>query len=1319
MLTRGLAGPIDEPPPATAGWQPLLALGLALVLLAVWNIQHEFGRQREQAGNRLQAQAEVYGNQVEHWLAQQMALASFIASGTRNAELMARWQADQDPAALASLLDRAAAFRRELGGEGVLLFGAGATLLAPEPGGADDGGEPLRAAVRSAVATGKPVHTGIYRRDGSPAPVRIDFVVPMTRAGLPTAGAVVVRVDARRVLFPMLARWPGTSSSGETLLWRREAERLVLLSDVRHLPDQAGQITQPLAASGLPVARLLRGEIKADDVVDAIDYRGVAVLATVQPVAGSDWWLVAKVDRAEVEAPARRSAAWVAAFALLAWGACALALRLWLQRRALLQIQRDRSLQRQQLETMTLLRALAQSSADAIFVKDLQGRYRLYNRAACDEVGKAMDEVLGRTDSELFGSEVSATLQKNDQLALASGSAQVFEERIPTADGVRTKLCTKGPLIDDEGRVIGVFGISRDVTQARLAERALRDSEAHYRAVVSVLSEGIVVIDPQGRMLSCNPAAERIVGSPQAAWQGQSVVAPGWQVLRPDGSVVPPEETPPGRVLAGAGPQVATLLKTRAPQGEIVWFELSAQPVLGDDGQLIAVVSSFHDVTERKRQQDELAHHRERLEEAVAERTGELQRAHAAMAQSRDAAEAATRSKSAFLANMSHEIRTPMNAIIGLAHLMLRDSRDALDRERLGKVNDAAQHLLQVINDILDLSKIEAGKLVLEDAEFALDEVMARAFEMVSLRARSKGLELVLDTDGLPAWLRGDPTRLAQALINLLANAVKFTEQGWVRLSAAIVREDRDRLLVRFEVTDTGEGIDAERQALLFQPFEQADGSMTRRHGGTGLGLALTRHFSTLMGGEVGLHSTPGQGSTFWFTAWLGRAGQAAARAAPIALQGLRALLVDDLPEARNALGDRLQKLGLHVDALAGGEAALAHVQAELTSGRPPDVLLIDWRMPPPDGIETLLRLRALMGAGMPPSVLVTAFDDPSMWQQARSHQVDAVLVKPITASALHETLLRVLRKAGGLPALAPPPPGETELLLRQRHAGQRVLLVEDNVVNQEVAEQLLQITGLVVETASDGRRAVELAATRRYDLILMDMQMPVMDGLEATRAIRARSGGALPIVAMTANAFDDDRQACLAAGMNDHVAKPIDAQRLYATLLRWLPLPEGSRAAVAALGRGEPGGAGGDTVANVADATNGSEGAARPPLVERLAGVPGFDVVQVLHGVGGRLPLLERVLARFVATYDQPGPVLTAAPGPGESQAWGRTSHSLRGACAAVGATALPLQLAAFEARAARADPVSDLPALREEAQHLNAELQALVAALRAALRD
>jgi two-component system, sensor histidine kinase and response regulator len=454
--------------------------------------------------------------------------------------------------------------------------------------------------------------------------------------------------------------------------------------------------------------------------------------------------------------------------------------------------------------------------------------------------------------------------------------------------------------------------------------------------------------------------------------------------------------------------------ETRDARGRLVTHKVDYIPDFAADGTVRGICVVGFDVTELKAAQTELQHTIE------------------ALAASRDEAQQATRAKSAFLANMSHEIRTPMNAIIGLTHLMTRDTQDGVQRERLGKIANAARHLLTVINDILDLSKIEAGKLDLVVADFSFPSVIARATELIALRAKEKGLEIIISNEGVPVHLRGDATRLAQILINLLTNAVKFTSTGWIRTAARVQEQSGQRLKLYVEVQDSGPGITVEQQAELFSAFTQADNSISRQHGGTGLGLTLSRQLARAMNGDAGVTSTPGSGSTFWFNVWveLGRA--------------------------------------------------------------------------------------------------------------AESQRVPLPVLAQNTSSPARAAYMLTLK--------------DGEAQLRRNHTGQRVLLAEDNDVNREIAQDLLQSVGLVVETAINGLLAVELGVAGRFDLVLMDVQMPVMDGLEATRTLRARIGPSLPIVAMTANAFVEDRANCLAAGMNDHVAKPVDPAVLYGILLRWLP---------------------------------------------------------------------------------------------------------------------------------------------------------------------
>ncbi|MEO8297855.1 MAG: PAS domain S-box protein [Burkholderiales bacterium] len=940
------------------------------------------------------------------------------------------------------------------------------------------------------------------------------------------------------------------------------------------------------------------------------------------------------------------------------------------------------------------LKRFIQQAPHSIAMLDNELVYLATSAQWLQQLGGGRADVVGLRHHEVL-SDLPADWQADCQRALEGTPQHCEAGHWVRADGTELWLrWVAVPWTDDAGRIGGVIISTEDISpqvQARqqierqqerleaLVAQRTQDLEAVNAALVQRAAAfadlynqapcGYFTVSPDRVMLEVNQTALTMLGYTREEFIGRrsvDLMTPASQALQA------------GRFkeYLSAGSAFESDYELVRRDGSVMPVVLTALMVRDEQGRFVASRVTMVDNSERQAREQQIA------------------AMQAELARRADEAESANKAKSAFLANMSHEIRTPMNAIIGLTYLMSRDIADPAQRERLGKVDGAAKHLLQVINDILDLSKIEAGKMVLEDTDFSLDAMLGSAFDMVTERARAKGLELVIDTDGLPDRLCGDPTRLSQALINLLSNAVKFTQRGWVRLSGELLREERQRLFVRFEVRDTGEGIAPERQQALFNAFEQADSSTTRRHGGTGLGLALTRHIARMMGGEAGVTSAPGQGSSFWFTGWLGRAAQAGDRAAPISLQGLRALLVDDLPEALSALGDRLRHLGLQVEPQPGGAEALRAVAAAMAAGRPFDVMMVDWRMAPMDGVQTLQRLREMLGAGMPPSILVTAHDEPQVWRLAQDVKCEAVLVKPVTASVLHDTLVRVLR---GMPPSQPAVPvrtGEIETLLRRRHAGQRILLAEDNPINREVAVELLGSVGLDIETTDNGARAVELALTRAYDLVLMDVQMPGMDGLAATRAIRAQAGQALPIIAMTANAFDEDRAACLDAGMNDHVAKPVDPASLYGTLLRWLPLPAGP--ADSAAGAGELAAADG------------------PLLQERLAGIDGFDVAQGLRNVGGQMALLERVLSRFVALYGDGLPELLAAARTGDTAAWLAIAHSLRGACATLGARTLQQSLLSAEhAVLAGGDGAPFLA----RTQALTDALLGLVAALREAL--
>ena len=686
----------------------------------------------------------------------------------------------------------------------------------------------------------------------------------------------------------------------------------------------------------------------------------------------------------------------------------------------------------------------------------------------------------------------------------------------------------------------------RDITERNHAQEA----RSRLAAIVNSSQDAIVGIDLDGRIESWNPGAERLFGYRAGEIVGQSAD----QLVPPD--LLEQAARLLDRVRQGEPErQLETVRVTK--DGSRVDVSLTVSPILDSAGQIRRASIFARDISSQQRGQEELSRYLSDLEDAkqtTETQAEQLVRQSEELACARDEALESTRLKSEFLATMSHEIRTPMNGVIGMTDILLDTDLSAEQQEYAQTIRDCSVALLGLINDILDFSKIEAGRIELEGT-----------LDVVAEKASSKRVELaLLMAPDVPANVRGDPGRLRQILLNLLGNATKFTDEGEVSVSVSAVSEDQETVDIRFGVKDTGIGIPANVQPRLFTPFTQADGSTIRKYGGTGLGLAISQRLATQMGGPIRFDSVPGEGSEFWFTARFKKTSGSGAWAARRPLESFRVLVLEHHPVATRVLHHYLETWGAVVET---SEGAKAEDLAALVSvaGRPPDVVILDAATPHVDGLDAVRRMRAKAARSSVPALLLVEYGRRLSVDDLEKLGRSAGLRKPIKPTQLLDALQRLLGLSQGPVSSTHEPErpeaGTPSHETQEKPAGsppscKRLLLAEDNLVNRKVALKMLSKFGYTAEAVENGLEVLAAMDRATYDLILMDCQMPEMDGYQATVEIRKREGKSrhIPIVALTANAMEGDRQRCLQTGMDDYVSKPIEPKALLAALQRCLP---------------------------------------------------------------------------------------------------------------------------------------------------------------------
>ncbi|MAZ86665.1 MAG: hypothetical protein CL693_03395 [Cellvibrionaceae bacterium] len=880
-------------------------------------------------------------------------------------------------------------------------------------------------------------------------------------------------------------------------------------------------------------------------------------------------------------------------------------------------------------------------------------------------ISKEIEALTGKPPSEFLLNEVTLSqfIHPDDVQSVNEGISQALMEKRPYVLEYRV-IATDGTerWVYDKGAVLYADGDGRDELHGTILDITERKhSEARFRGLLESAPDSMVIVNELGLISFVNQQTEELFGYDSDELLGKPV-----EILLPERFS---KQHPSLRMAYFSDPKVrqmgaSTELAAAAKNGDEIPVEISLSPLQTSSGLLVS--AAIRDISVRKTLEGEIV-------------------------QARDRAEQATRAKSEFLANMSHEIRTPMNSIIGMSQLALQAGLAPKQRNYVEKVHRSAELLLNIINDILDFSKIEAGKLELEQSPFGLDTVFHNMINVLGLQAEDKGLELLFDLPPeLPAEIIGDGLRLGQVLLNLGNNAIKFTERGEVVVAVEILEQTDEAVTLQFSVTDTGVGMTEEQQGSLFQAFSQADASTTRKFGGTGLGLTICQRLVSLMEGEISVSSEYGKGSRFSFTASFEKSSEACDKSVllPKDLAGLKVLIVDDNASSREILASTTKGFGFQVDVCSDGADALTLIQGH-SANNPYELVLMDWKMPEMDGIETTRAIQNLDIEEMPTCIMVTAYGKDEAADAAKGLAIKSFLTKPITPSTLLDSILMAMGHKA----------------LRQAHdsrivvdnsrwidqiAGAHILLVEDNEFNQELAVALLTQNGMTVDVALDGQQALDQLQKGRYDGVLMDCQMPVMDGYTATRKLREDPQFSdLPVLAMTANAMAGDREKALAAGMNDHIAKPINPNVMFRTMADWI----------------QP---------KVIGAASANSMEASGPHELQSLDISGLDIKTGLSYVQDNYALYEKLLSRFArerANFEEDFSNMQAAE---DVDAGMRYAHTLASSAATLGATevaktAKQLEKACLEKTATEALVDSLSASLRELVDNINLALTSL----------